>query len=767
MTSEIRTNTITSRAGLSTVTMTDSGPMFSGITTFVDNSTFSVGTGGTIHAPATNVMALGTNSIDAIKIDSSGNVNVTGILTASSITGGVSLSGSTNNTVCTVTGANAIQGESTLTYDGSTLSVTGSQNSYLNNNILKFDRAGYSYIDQINDSGSLVFRVTSSNTNALRLDSNAQAIFGSSLYIPDSIIHDGDTDTKIRFPGSNQISFETGGAERFRISNIGHVTVNSTSYQALTITTSENGTNGPEIQLMHNTASPAAGDIVGQLRYSGKDSAGNTELYSKIETKVDSPTSGSETGFLDFSTRGGGSYNTILRLKARGTASAPSYTTDDHNGIILDTYNTGNPYPRYFNFIAKSAGNTDSNIGFWTEAVGGSPTEKLRINADGTVSLGAIDPSSSSVLHMRSNTSAETTLELSTVSNYNGSLPSAKISFTQQNGTEIARIKCDTNTGAANMADLTFWTNYGGLYERMRINKTGQVGINQTSPRRPLDIIGNDGTSGATSGNSDTTLLLDNAGGNGSMIEFLTANNSAGHIMFTDPDATNRGRISYHHSGDYLRFDAGGTEMLRLYSDVFRIGTSLGTAAGGRLQVVEERGGNQTNDCNVYFETNANDWNLKTYYNSTGTHYHIAFIEQGSFRGSVSGGDGSNVTFNSGSDYRWKENIVRMTGAEGIEICKKLQPSKYNWIENRKETGQINTVDGFIAHEVEESGVLGAVTGEKDAVNEDGSIKGQMLDYGQMTPVLTAAIKGLITKVETLEQDNIALRARVTNLEGN
>ena len=52
MTSEIRTNSLTSRAGLSTVTLTDTGPMFSGITTFVDNSTFSVGTGGTISGIA-------------------------------------------------------------------------------------------------------------------------------------------------------------------------------------------------------------------------------------------------------------------------------------------------------------------------------------------------------------------------------------------------------------------------------------------------------------------------------------------------------------------------------------------------------------------------------------------------------------------------------------------------------------------------------------------------------------------------------------------
>ena len=124
MTSEIRTNTLTSRAGLSTVTLTDSGPMFSGITTFVDNSTFSVGTGGTIHAPATNVMALGTNNIDAIKIDSSGNVNISGILTASSISGGVSLTNGSNNRVVTATGAAALTGESGLTFDGSTLNLT-------------------------------------------------------------------------------------------------------------------------------------------------------------------------------------------------------------------------------------------------------------------------------------------------------------------------------------------------------------------------------------------------------------------------------------------------------------------------------------------------------------------------------------------------------------------------------------------------------------------------------------------------------------------
>ena len=192
------------------------------------------------------------------------------------------------------------------------------------------------------------------------------------------------------------------------------------------------------------------------------------------------------------------------------------------------------------------------------------------------------------------------------------------------------------------------------------------------------------------------------------------------------------------------------------------IGDSLGNNHSGMFQVIHEGGGQQTNDCLSFFETNANDWIMKLNSNEGGSasHYHIYFMEEGSARGAITGGHGQNVNYQQGSDYRWKENIVDMTGTEGIDICKRLPPRKYNWIKNREGTGQINTVDGFIAHEVQEAGVLGAVTGEKDAVNEDGSINGQMLDYGQMTPVLAAAIKGLIAKVETLE-------AKVAVLEGS
>ena len=49
----------------------------------------------------------------------------------------------------------------------------------------------------------------------------------STVTIPDSIQHDGDTNTKIRFPAADTISFETAGTERLRITSAGRVGIGS------------------------------------------------------------------------------------------------------------------------------------------------------------------------------------------------------------------------------------------------------------------------------------------------------------------------------------------------------------------------------------------------------------------------------------------------------------------------------------------------------------------------------------------------------------
>jgi len=92
----------------------------------------------------------------------------------------------------------------------------------------------------------------------------------------------------------------------------------------------------------------------------------------------------------------------------------------------------------------------------------------------------------------------------------------------------------------------------------------------------------------------------------------------------------------------------------------------------------------------------------------------------------------STTTYNTSSDYRLKENIQPMVGA--LAQVQQLKPCTYKW--------KIDGSDGqgFIAHELQ-AVCPDAVTGEKDAVNEDGSIKPQGIDTSFLVATLTAAIQ--------------------------
>ena len=112
-------------------------------------------------------------------------------------------------------------------------------------------------------------------------------------------------------------------------------------------------------------------------------------------------------------------------------------------------------------------------------------------------------------------------------------------------------------------------------------------------------------------------------------------------------------------------------------------------------------------------------------------------------KGSISV-DSTSTAFNTSSDYRLKKNITLLS--DGISRIKQLLPKKFNFIADETNT----LVDGFLAHEVS-SVVPQAVTGTKDAVDEDGNIDPQQLDYSKIVPLLVAAVQELIGKVEVLE----------------
>jgi len=130
---------------------------------------------------------------------------------------------------------------------------------------------------------------------------------------------------------------------------------------------------------------------------------------------------------------------------------------------------------------------------------------------------------------------------------------------------------------------------------------------------------------------------------------------------------------------------------------------------------------------------------------------HMSFQNGNGFMGTI-GTSGSVCSYVSNSDYRLKENVVAIDDA--VARVKALKPWRFNF----KATPS-QTLDGFIAHEVQEAGVEYAAIGTKDEVDENGDPEYQGVDYAKFTPLLTAALQKALERIETLE-------AKVATLEG-
>jgi len=136
------------------------------------------------------------------------------------------------------------------------------------------------------------------------------------------------------------------------------------------------------------------------------------------------------------------------------------------------------------------------------------------------------------------------------------------------------------------------------------------------------------------------------------------------------------------------------------------------------------------------------------------TYYYMLY--NGAAIGSISQNGTTAVSYNTTSDYRLKENVASMM--TGLATVKALKPVTYNWISDK------SAGEGFIAHELQ-AVIPHAVTGEKDTVNEDGSIKPQGVDYSKIVAHLVAAIQELSAKNDALEAANAAFEARLSALE--
>lgn len=113
--------------------------------------------------------------------------------------------------------------------------------------------------------------------------------------------------------------------------------------------------------------------------------------------------------------------------------------------------------------------------------------------------------------------------------------------------------------------------------------------------------------------------------------------------------------------------------------------------------------------------------------------------DNNSMTGQIVGNGSTGVNYASVSDYRLKDNPVDFDPAEVVALFKRLRPVVAGWKASPSKRELM-----FLAHEVQ-AVIPSAVSGEKDGPSM------QTLDYGKLTPLLTATLLSVLERLEKLE----------------
>ena len=393
----------------------------------------------------------------------------------------------------------------------------------------------------------------------------------------------------------------------------------------------------------------------GNATFAGNVGIGTDSADGKLNV-VDTSNPAATSGSVIIEGRRDGGAN-VLTLRAKD-ASAPTSALPNAQGAVL----------RWQGFD----GTDFENMGYIYVAADGQAVgdgDAPSFMAFGT----SADGSSSPTERMRIDSSGNTT--------FTGS--SGAISGTGNvyiNNADDAFALVINNNGTSSQNDRGVFDARVGGSSVLRINNSGNVGI---------------GTTNLTGAN--TILDLKKTGTNqGTNIRFKNDYNENFYIGIAGGDTTGNGIIYNANDSDIVIYTGtGGPERMRITSggNVFIGNTSF--ASSSRVKM---------------FEINPNCIATKSGTSDSTLQYHNEFHNPNGFVGSIST-NGSATAFTTSSDYRLKENVVEMTGA--LDRVSQLKPSRFNFIADADKT-----VDGFLAHEVQEI-VPEAITGEKDAMRTE------------------------------------------------
>ena len=467
-----------------------------------------------LKAPASagdNTLTLPTNNGSAnqlLKTDGSGNLSWT------DDNSGVSLSGSTDNTLVTVTGANALQGESVLTFDGNDLQVRPAKANFIvakSGLTVKANSALHTSYDliQLGAGGALASYSTATATADTQFIHNAYRSSGGSWKY-----RYADTAARLRVnsPARTWV-FESAvsGSADGDISFIEQLRITSTGQLQAT----------------------SAADVRFTLGSSG--TAGTNDSVHIRADSADLKFMAASSGSTIFEVNG----TETLRIKSTGEVGIGTSTPGQKLGVAGNIrFEAGDPTLEFNNGGAMIYARVANTLQFASGGGPASPTEKMRIDASGRLLIGQTSSTSSSKLCVHGAVgTAEAFFELNRTDDPANNQNIGVIEFSQGSAASrlAARLMTRRDGGVWGASSLPtrfeFHTCVSGsntTAERVRITSNGNLNI--------LDGDLTIGTSGhgidfsATAGTGTSELLDDYEEGSFTPKLGGTSNSSTYHV---------------------------------------------------------------------------------------------------------------------------------------------------------------------------------------------------------------------------------------------
>ena len=418
--------------------------------------------------------------------------------------------------------------------------------------------------------------------------------------------------------------------------------------------------------------------------------------------------------------------------------------TDDYSLINFGrTGSSSNPYRAVIAYKQSDdilRINAQNHIAFDVGSNLGS-NELIRLDGTGKVGIGTTSPSGK--LHVNSGKlrvdggATARTLDVETTHSSGGEIASFQNNANNAYGGLVisgGEIDRETRLEAAwGSGFFTFWCDNA---ERMRIDSSGKLMVGGTTADAKFAVIDSSNPdialryNGTTGGHQTRTMFMDKRG---------VINAQVANYLHDDGVGTAAAALDFwtSHAGTLSR------RMVILRDGNIHMGDSVSVSG-----LANSRG--------FIFETSGTQ-QIKV--STTGGKNVMEFSNPNGNVGRITT-SGSSTAFHTSSDYRLKENET--TISDGITRLKTLIPRRFKWKADPTNTFE----DGFFAHEV--TAVPEAISGVKDETyTEDNLVKGiskgdplyQMIDQSKLVPLLTAALKEAITKIETLETKVAALEA--------